>query len=268
MNDRKSEFIKYMYGVIKSGILPQKAAQLAYSFVLSFIPLIIILISFAGKLAVPSDEVFMVLRFLLPVDAYRTVEGIIGEIVSSRNLGTISFIPLIYFTSHASRGLIRTTDSIYSETEPRGGIKLVVLSVMYSLVLLVSLAVILLFVVFGEKLLSVIFVILRIPPEGIIMNIVNLFRFISAFLILWGILIMIYVASANVKLGIKDVYTGAFFSSAGWILVSVLFGFYVNNFSDYGILFGSLGGIFILLIWLYISSYIMLLGLYINRALR
>ena len=142
------------------------------------------------------------------------------------------------------------------------------MSVVYAVILLLSLAVLLVMVVFGEIILYHIFEQLSLSNEDAWINITNILRFISAFFILWGFLSVVYAASPNLKLRLRDVYIGSFFSSVAWIFISWIFGIYVNNFSGYGILFGSLGGIFILLVWLYISSYIMLLGVYINRALK
>ncbi len=267
MKDKnKEEFVKYMYEVIRSGELPKNAALLAYSFILSFVPLIIILISFSGHLALPSKEVYEILKFILPEDAYEIVLDVTDEVLTSSALGKISFIPLIYFTSHATRAVIRTTDSVYTEGKRRGGIKLYVISVMYAMVLLLALCFLLSSVVFGDILIEYFFSLFSLPEGGMIMRWVSILRFVFAFFILWGFLCMVYAASPNVRLVFSDVYYGALFSSVGWIIISAGFSFYVNNFSSYGLLFGSLGGIFILLVWLYISSYIMLLGVYINRG--
>ncbi len=260
-------FIRYMTEIIKSGILPQKASQLAYSFVLSFIPLTILLISFLGRFALPSDEVYAFMRIMLPKDAYVIVSAIIDEVISSADIGKISVFALIYFSSHATRGVIRTTDSVYSETPKRGGIRLYLISVIYAVLLFICLGILLVVVVFGDILLRYFFGLFNISSSGVIWSVADIIRFLFAFLILWGFLSMVYIASPNVKLHFRQVYIGSLFSSAGWIAVSWIFGFYVNNFSGYGILFGSLGGIFILLVWLYISSYIMLVGVYINKAL-
>lgn len=260
-------FITYMAGIIKSGILPQKASQLAYSFVLSFIPLTVLLISFLGRFALPSDEVYAFMKIMLPKDAYEIVSGIIDEVIISADIGKLSVFPLIYFSSHATRAVIRTTDSVYSETPQRGGIKLYLISVIYAVLLFICIGILLVAVVFGDVLLKYFFGLFQISSSGMIWQIADIVRFLFAFFILWGFLSMVYIASPNVKLRFRQVYIGSLFSSAGWIAVSRIFGYYVNNFSGYGILFGSLGGIFILLVWLYISSYIMLVGVYINKAL-
>jgi membrane protein len=54
--------------------------------------------------------------------------------------------------------------------------------------------------------------------------------------------------------------TGTAFATFGWVFASVLFSFYVNYFAFYEKVYGSLGGIFALIVWLYISTLIFLLG--------
>lgn len=265
-NDRK-DFAGYMINVIRSGVIPYQASSLAYSFILSFIPLVMILISFLGEFALPDDEVYAALKFMLPHDAYVIISGIIDEIITSKPIGTISIIPFIYFTSHATKGIIRITDSVYTEHSRRGGLRLFIISVMYAVLMILSLMVLLAVVVFGDIILKYLEEYFLLPMKGVSVTVVNIIRFVGAFMILWLFLSLVYASSPNSRLKFRDVYKGAFFSSVGWIIVSVIFAFYVNNFSSYGLLFGSLGGVFVLLVWLYISSYIMILGVYVNRGM-
>ncbi len=61
---------------------------------------------------------------------------------------------------------------------------------------------------------------------------------------------------------------GSIFTTLGWIGSSVLFSFYVNNFGEYAVTYGSLGGIIVFLIWLFISSIIIVLGGEVNATIE
>jgi membrane protein len=78
---------------------------------------------------------------------------------------------------------------------------------------------------------------------------------------------LLYWIAPSRRLRLKEVMPGALFSTVGWIVTSVLFSVYVNQFSDFTKTYGSLGGVMILLIWLYISSIIILAGGEINALL-
>ena len=71
---------------------------------------------------------------------------------------------------------------------------------------------------------------------------------------------LIYKYLPNRKLKFKNIRLGTIFATFGWIFASLLFSFYLNSFSNFEIIYGSLGGIFALIIWLYISTLIFLLG--------
>jgi len=71
---------------------------------------------------------------------------------------------------------------------------------------------------------------------------------------------LIYMYVPNRKLKFNNVIVGTVFTTFGWITTSVLFSFYVNNFSNYEKVYGSIGGVIALISWLYISTLIILIG--------
>ena len=71
---------------------------------------------------------------------------------------------------------------------------------------------------------------------------------------------LIYKYVPNRRLEFNNVIVGTIFTTVGWVTTSLLFSFYVNNFANYGKVYGSLGGVIALISWLYISTLIILLG--------
>lgn len=95
----------------------------------------------------------------------------------------------------------------------------------------------------------------------------------SLFYSIWGVLrygitfalllltfYLVYRYLPNRKLNGGHVLAGTVFATFGWVGASLLFSFYVNNFGSYATIYGSLGGLFALIIWIYISTLIFLLG--------
>jgi membrane protein len=89
-------------------------------------------------------------------------------------------------------------------------------------------------------------------------------RWIISGLILFTVFTGLYYFAPNKKLLIRNVVKGAAFATVGWTVVSMLFAYYVNHFNNYTATYGSLGGIIILLIWLYLSGMIIVIGGEIN----
>ena len=70
------------------------------------------------------------------------------------------------------------------------------------------------------------------------------------------------------KISFRNALPGATFTTLGWMLTSILFSYYVNNFGNFALTYGSLVGIIVLFIWLYISSFIIVLGGEVNATLE
>lgn len=80
--------------------------------------------------------------------------------------------------------------------------------------------------------------------------------------------IVLYSVAPNVKTKILSVLPGAIFTSIIWLLGSFAFGWYISNFGNYSKTYGSIAGIIILLIWLYLTSFIIIIGAEINAIIH
>lgn len=80
-------------------------------------------------------------------------------------------------------------------------------------------------------------------------------------------MINLYKYTPNKSLKIKDVIPGSIISTLVWLSISFFYSYYVNNFSNYEFIYGSIGGIIVLITWLYLSSWSILIGLEVNAQL-
>ena len=88
--------------------------------------------------------------------------------------------------------------------------------------------------------------------------------YLVIFIIMILIFAVIYRFVPAKRLTWKEVIPGSMFSTIGWIFVSFVFSFYIDNFNNYSRFYGSLGAVFILMTWLFIISTIFILGVEIN----
>ena len=103
--------------------------------------------------------------------------------------------------------------------------------------------------------------------ENIISDLVIIYKAIRwplTFLIIFFSIKLIYVIAPSVKVKGSDTTIGAFVTTIGWILFTLIFGYYVKYFSKYDIIYGGLSSLTILLIWIYALSFILVLGIVIN----
>jgi membrane protein len=92
----------------------------------------------------------------------------------------------------------------------------------------------------------------------------EMLRLVVSALILFLIFTGLYWIAPNVKLSCRSAFPGAGFATVGWILSSYALSFYVSKFNNFSLTYGSIGAIIVLLIWLYISGFIIILGGEIN----
>ena len=85
-----------------------------------------------------------------------------------------------------------------------------------------------------------------------------------SFILLFLILKLLYTIAPDKKISSKFMNKGALFTTVGWIITTFLYSYYISNFADYTIFYGSLSGIIVMMIWIYILSFIFVMGIAIN----
>ncbi len=96
----------------------------------------------------------------------------------------------------------------------------------------------------------------------------NLIRIVLPIIIIFIIFIVLYSVAPNVKTKLKSVLPGAVFTSIIWLAGSFGFGWYISDFGNDSKTYGSIAGIIILLLWLYITSFIIIVGAEINAIIH
>ncbi len=237
------------------------AAQMSYYWTLAFIPAMIFLISVTTKLYLPVDSLFPFLQAAMPESAYNIVFSAIEEVLSSQiSLGTL--VLALWFLVSGMNAFILGLATSYPDTNHRRPVKVIVLAFIFAFIFIAIIVVAILLIVFGQHLTELL---ARLLPVGI--NLLTAGRIVGYFIVFLMMVLtfsLLYRFAPNIKLRLKDVFWGALFSATGWIIATLLFRFYVDNFGRYGVIFGSLGGIFVFLLWLYILIFIMLVGNEIN----
>lgn len=265
-------FANRIIKVILSPEISQTASQLTYSLILAFIPFVMFLITIAARVELPINDIFSYLKIVLPADAYQIIERILYEILSSAGLTVYTAIPAIYFISIGARGIMSAANrcaGYRGEAEQtkietlKETLMFWVTSFIFGILFVMILLLCLALIVFGDYIVNWVLSLVGIYPSKLF----TILRYFLSYLLIGMTISLIYAPAPSKKLRIKDVHTGAYAASFLWMVASSFFAYYVNNFGNYGLLFGSLGGIFILLVWLYWTSYIILLGIYINSIL-
>ncbi|MCL2461835.1 MAG: YihY/virulence factor BrkB family protein, partial [Defluviitaleaceae bacterium] len=163
------------------------------------------------------------------------------------------------------RGVIKGVRHSFGYKESGGMIRTYVLSVIFVLLFAITLVTMLVLMIFN----STIFRFLRDNAvlSGAAASFYSVLGTVVCMAVMLFSLMLIYKYSIPYRTEFRQVMPGALFSVAAWVVVSKVFNIYVNNFSRYSHVYGSIAGVFILIIWLNIISLTLLLGSEINSVM-
>lgn len=244
-------------------------AQLAYYLTLSIFPFLIFFLNLLQFTPLSNVEVLNSILSALPMEAQSILRDIVGGIMENSNTALLSIgaIGTIWSASNGIMAIIKAVNRAFDLEEDRPYLKLKGLSIIFTIGLFLVLIVAFGILIFGKVIINQIFV-----SYNFVFSIVwNILRVLIplGFMILMFALLYKFAPSIkeNIEVKLKDTIPGSVFASITWIILSIGFSFYVNNFGNYSKTYGSLGGIIILLLWLYMSSIVIVLGAEVNATL-
>ncbi|HCX04030.1 MAG: YihY/virulence factor BrkB family protein [Tissierellales bacterium] len=248
------------------------AAELTYFLVLSIFPFLIALLNILNYVSLTKYEYIMDVIRYAPEDIQKIIEAFVNDLNfgSNENLLSIAVIGGIIAASTGFRAIIRALNRAYEYGENRGVFKKIGLSILFTAILIFMITVIFIGLIFSEQLGKLIFQLFNIEVYFLLTW--KYLRLLISFLFMIFIFALIYKYSPNIKSGdtlsLKSTFPGAVFTSLSWIILSLIFSYYVSNFGRYSVTYGSLGGVIVLLVWLFISSIVIILGGEINATLK
>jgi membrane protein len=246
------------------------AAALTYYGLLALFPAMIALVSLIGVFGDPvttTRKLTDIVTSVGPSTAAETFSDPIRSITSNRGAaGLLFFVGLgvaLWSASGYIGAFMRASNVVYETPEGRPFWKLRPLQMLVTLVMVVLLALLALSLVLTGPVVDQIAGPLGVSDAATTVWDIAKWPVMLAVVIL--MIAVLYHASPNVKLpGFKWVTPGAVVAVVVWLIASALFAFYVANFGSYDKTYGTLGGVVVLLIWLWITNLALLLGLEMN----
>lgn len=260
-------FIIYFIVKIRDDDIFALAAQLAYYLILSFFPFLIFLLTLVGFSNLDSMEVLGGLRAILPTSAFELTYNIVIEIIEKQNTGLLgaSLLLVVWSASAAFRAVIKGINKAYGLRENRSFIKRAIIAIICTFALAFLIILTLVMLVFGQLIRNLLETYL--PFHDILYIIWDLIRYVMVVFMMICIFAAIYRYTPSKRLKWKEVFPGAIVCTGGWLIVSLGFSFYINNFSNYSKIYGGLGAVMILITWLYITSIIFIIGGEVNSVI-
>ncbi|MBV7272492.1 YihY/virulence factor BrkB family protein [Clostridium sp. PL3] len=247
--------------------VPALGSQLAYNLILSFFPFIIFLMTLIGHTSLNGNEILAALSRIMPASAFDLISNTVSEVITTKHSQLMSF-SLIFTVWSASAGfnaVIKGLNKAYGVPESRTFIKVRTISILCTLGMAFIVLIMMFLLILGGIIWNYAAYKLGFSHELLTLwTVIRYIIFISTAIFIFTAL---YRYAPCKKLTWLEVLPGALFSTLNLILVSVAFAYYVNNFANYSIVYGSIGAIIILLTWLFLVSIIVILGGELNASL-
>lgn len=264
---RIKEYLMLLYTRVQENETTARGAQLSYFFILSIFPFLIFLITLIDYTPLTQQDTLKQLSLLLPEAAFAIIEQIVSEVAAADNftLLSLSILSTIWTASRGTSALIKSINQTYNINEHRSFLKLNAIGIFATFAMALVILLTLSFLVFGRVIGELAFQYLGLA--AIFSVLWSVLRYAIPFFIIFASFTLLFLYSPNRQLHFKNVYPGAIFSTLAWISASQAFAFYVNNFGNFSRTYGSIGGIIVFMIWIYISNVVVLLGGEINATL-
>ena len=223
------------------------------------------------------------IQFFLPGNQWETLQAVleyvpeqvsqvarigINEIFTSSapSIISISIILAIWSASRGVLSLERCMHAIYRYDERHNYLFVRLRSMFYTLVLLIAIVFALAFLVFGNTIQAILAK--HFPVFARLSVLIVALRALISICILIFAFSAIYEVLTGKKRRFTDVLPGVLFATIGWVLFSVIYAYYIANFSNYTVIYGALGAFTLFMLWIYFCILILLIGAEINVFLE
>lgn len=261
------KFAKELYYRMMHDELSLTSANLSYYFILSFLPMIVVALAITPYFNIDQTYVLNKIETVAPGILGEQIFGLIAEVLNNRNdtLITLGILFTLWSASNGIYGLMYAFNISFRVKEERMWITVKLISIIITLIIMVAMFVMLLLLVFGKQVAWLLFH--KFSLDDSFYVVWSYITYILPFFFTFFIFIFIYILATNIKIKFKIAAPGALFATIAWIIISKLFGYYIDHFSNYIKTYGSIGAIMLFIMWLYFTGYILIIGAEINAIL-
>ena len=241
------------------------ASALSYQVFFSLFPFMIFLLALLGLLNIPGffDWLLQQSRAVMPAQAAGLVESVIGQVRNQAAGGVLSFgaVVALWSASSAVRMAMHALNVAY-DVEDRPPWKKFPLSILYTLLLAVLIIVAVGFIVLGPQVAA--WFAQEVGLGSLLITLWSWLRIPAAILLIAFILALVYHLFPNTEQPFRIITPGAVVAVIVWVVASLGFSFYVQNFGSYSATYGALAAVIVLLFYFFISAAVLLLGAEVN----
>jgi membrane protein len=244
------------------------AGHAALFLLMSIFPMAMFCISVFSHLPIDMGRLTQYLLTVIPEGSLPLVNQILAEAYAESTTMMTSFtmIVMLFCASKGVYAVIIGMNAVYGIRETRGTMLLYALAAAYVVIFFAAIGLMIVLIVLGNNIFNWL---LQFVPGMIVFD--RLFRYgkylcMLVFLLVFFLLVYMNVPDRRSK--IRYEFFGALFSTVAWLAYSWAFSFYISNYANYSVTYGSLATVVIFILWLYGTMNIVFVGAEINVVLR
>ncbi len=258
-----NKYVKNFYDILMTPAIRVLPGNLAYYIVLSLVPIIALVAALCSKFSLSTADIRNFFDIILP----NNVEDILHSVFSSVDKDTLSpwFVVLGFFIASNGAHSIILSSNVLFKINNKGIVERRIKSLFLTLVLVLLILFIIIVLGFGNIILSFI---LSLKWFKSISNVVyNAFIFLKwpvAIVFIFMLIKVIFTIAPDRHIPSKYMNRGAWFTTIGLIIASLIYSYYANNIADYSYIYGNLANIMVLIMFVYVISYLLVVGIALN----
>lgn len=244
-----------------------QAAALAFYLLFMIFPFLIFLSALLGLLNLDVGAILTALGTIVPREAVEVIGMYLDHVQShaSPSLAAFGLVFSLWFPTRATNTLLRSVRAAYHLGPPKGAVSHGLKSLVYTALLLTTITVTLTVLSVSDWLLR--WAVETVALPGMVAQLWELLRFPVAGAAGFFALCALYILAQDERPKWRHIWPGTVFALALWLGLSWGYSTYVENFADYPALYGSIGTIIVVLIWLNLTAVVLILGAEVNGVL-
>lgn len=243
------------------------AAQLAYFFLLSLFPLLVVLITLVGYLPIDTNVLIRILSSVAPAESMQLIKENIDQLVSNQNghLLSIGIIGTLWAASNGVNAIMRVFNHAYEVEEDRFFFISRLIALVLTIAMIGVIVIAILLPVLGRMIGVYLFSFFGLSDD--FLTVWEMLRWVFTSIVFFIVFLFLYKLAPNLKVQFREAFWGALFTTVAWQLSSLVFSYYVSNLGNYSATYGSLGAVITLMIWFYLSAFIVIVGGILNATI-
>lgn len=254
---------------IQKSSLTNRAAALAYNFMLALFPAIIFLFTLIAYIPVSNfqENLLDLFALIMPTNAYLAFKSTIVDIIKNQNgkLLSIGFITALYFATNGVSNLMQAFNKSSLILETRTWFKRRLVALLLTVVISIALLIAIVIMIAGQSVIE--FMKEHLFTKSLFWGyLIALSQWIIILVIFFVSICILYRYGPSNKRKWNFINPGSILATSLAILTSIGFTYYTNNFSSYNKVYGSIGTLIVVMIYLYLNSLILLIGFELNAS--